>query len=82
MLVCAGLLHFNCCVSCTTMSICSLYTMRASTFQFPHVDVHTHTKTLWYKTTSRSDTTNPPRGRASVVPHKAERNARRLYHPN
>ena len=35
MLVCAGLLHFNCCVSCTTMSICSLYTMRASTFQLP-----------------------------------------------
>ena len=42
-------------------------------FDCPLVDIHIHTKTLWYKTTSRSDTTNPCRGRAGVVPHEAER---------
>ena len=33
MLVCAGLLQFNCCVSCTNMNICTVYNIHAWTFQ-------------------------------------------------
>ena len=33
MLVCAGLLQFNCCVSCTNMNISTVCNIHASTFQ-------------------------------------------------